>query len=159
MISAVDAIELRTERLWLRQWSEADLEPFAALNADPEVMEFMPALLTRAESDAMVDRIEDTFEQRRFGLFAVEVEATGDFAGYVGLWPATFDAPFTPAVEVGWRLARAQWGHGYATEAARVAVADGFDRLRLDEILSFTATINLRSRRGDGAPGYDARSA
>ena len=73
--------------------------------------------------------------------------ATGTFAGYVGLWPATFDAPFTPAVEVGWRLARAHWGHGYATEAARASVADGFDRLQLDEILSFTATINHRSRR------------
>jgi ribosomal-protein-alanine N-acetyltransferase len=143
----VDPLELQTERLRLRRWRDEDLEPLAALNADSEVMEFMPAPLTRAESDAMVGRFEDGFERRGFGVFAVEVSATGEFAGFVGLAAATFDAPFTPAVEVGWRLARHHWGFGYATEAATAALADGFDRLELDEIVSFTAVINQRSQR------------
>jgi ribosomal-protein-alanine N-acetyltransferase len=137
--------ELRTERLRLRRWTDADRAPFAALNADPDVMEFLPKLLTRAESDDFVDRIETTFDELGFGLWAVELP-DGTFAGYVGLWPATFEAPFNPAVEVGWRLARAAWGQGVASEAARAAVADGFARLDLDEILSFTAVANVRSR-------------
>jgi ribosomal-protein-alanine N-acetyltransferase len=138
--------ELRTERLRLRRWTDADRRPFAELNADPVVMEFLPKLLTRAESDDFVDRIEVTFEEVGYGLWAVEVLGTGTFAGYVGLWPATFDAPFTPAVEVGWRLARHAWGQGIASEAARASVDDGFARLDLDEILSFTAVGNVRSR-------------
>jgi len=139
--------ELPTPRLRMRRWREDDLEPFAALNADPVVMEHYSAPLTRAESDQMVERIEATFEREGYGLWAVEISSTGAFAGYVGLWPATFEAPFTPAVEVGWRLAKETWGRGYATEAARVAIADGFDRLGLSEIVSFTAAVNDRSRR------------
>lgn len=140
-------LELRTERLRLRRWTDADRDPFAALNADPDVMEFFPAPLSRAESDAFVDRIEAHFDEHDFGLWAVESAATGDFTGYVGLWPATFEAHFTPAIEVGWRLARRWWGSGIATEAARAAMADGFERLRLDEIVSMTARVNVRSRR------------
>lgn len=140
-------LELTTARLRLRRWRGADLEPFAALNADPVVMEHFPAPLTRTESDDMVARIEATFEREGVGLWAVEVADTGTFAGFVGLWPATFPAPFTPAVEVGWRLARHTWGQGYATEAARAAIADGFDRLALPEIVSFTAAVNVRSQR------------
>ena len=139
--------QLTSERLLLRRWKDADLEPFAALNADPIVMEHLPAMLSRAESDAFVARIEAHFDAHDFGLFAVAVRATGEFIGFVGLWPASFDAPFTPAVEVGWRLARTAWGHGYATEAARAAVRDGFERLGLDEIVSFTAQVNERSWR------------
>lgn len=139
--------ELTTDRLVLRRWKYADLAPFAALNADPVVMEYFQALMTGAESDAFVARIEAHFESNEFGLFAVEVQATGTFIGFVGLWPADFDAPFTPAVEVGWRLARSAWGNGYATEAARAAVADGFERLGMDEIVSFTAGVNDRSWR------------
>lgn len=139
--------ELRTERLRLRRWSDADLEPFAALNADPVVMEHFPAPLTRAKSDELVARIESTFDDEEVGLWAVEVTATGRFAGFTGLWPATFEAPFTPAVEVGWRLAREHWGQGYAPEAARASIADGFERLGLDEIVSMTAVGNDRSRR------------
>ncbi len=138
---------LTTERLVLRRWTDADLEPFAALNADPAVMEFLPAPLSRAESDAFVERIEATFDREGHGLWAVEVVGRDRLVGYVGLWPATFEAPFTPAVEVGWRLARSSWGRGYAPEAARAAVADGFERLGLGEILSFTAVANERSRR------------
>ncbi len=136
---------LATDRLVLRRWRESDLAPFAALNSDPVVMEHYPSPLSRAESDAMVARIEAHFAAHDFGLFAVEVRDTGEFIGYVGLWPTDFDAAFTPAVEVGWRLARTSWGHGFATEAARAAVVDGFERLGLDEIVSFTALLNERS--------------
>ncbi len=117
------------------------------MNADPVVMEFYPSTLTRSQSDALVDRIEEHFEAENFELWAVEVENTAKFVGYVGLWPATFEADFTPAVEVGWRLSREAWGHGYATEAADVAVTDGFSRLGLDQIVSFTSAINRPSRR------------
>jgi RimJ/RimL family protein N-acetyltransferase len=138
---------LPTERLLLRRWRTSDLAPFAALNADPVVMESFPKPLTRAESDAMVERIETSFSRDGLGLWAVEVVASGEFAGFVGLWRPGFEAHFTPAVEVGWRLAARHWGRGYATEAARAAVADGFDRLGLDEIVSFTSVDNERSRR------------
>ena len=141
------AREIQTERLTLRRWKESDREPFAELNADPEVMEHFPSALSREESDGFVDAIEAHFEANGFGLWAVEVNATAEFAGFTGLWPATFDAHFTPAVEIGWRLAKLHWGRGYAPEAARAAVADGFGRLELDEIVSFTAAININSRR------------
>lgn len=139
--------ELETERLRLRRWREGDREPFAALNADPVVMEHLPALTSRAESDAMVDRIEAHFDRRGFGLWAVEVRGGAPFVGFVGLWTPMFEAHFTPAVEVGWRLARAHWGHGYATEAARAAVDYGFEELELEEIVAFTVPGNFRSRR------------
>jgi RimJ/RimL family protein N-acetyltransferase len=139
--------ELRTSRLILRRWRDTDRAPFAALNADPAVMEHFPAPLTREQSDDLVDRIEVGFEERGWGLWAVEIPGTEAFAGFVGLNPATFDAPFTPAVEVGWRLAREQWGNGYATEGARAALAFGFDAIALDEIVSFTTHANTPSRR------------
>lgn len=138
---------LETARLVLRRWRDSDRPAFAALNADPVVMEHFVAPLTREESDAFVDRIEGHFEQHGWGLWAVEVEGGPAFIGYVGLWPAKFAAPFTPAVEVGWRLAHEHWGRGYAPEAAAAAVADGFSRLGLDEIVSFTAVGNDRSMR------------
>ena len=141
------APELETERLRLRSWRPEDREPFAALNADPRVMEFYPATLSRAQSDTLVDRIEQSFRERGYGLFAVEEGATQRFLGYVGLWDASFDAAFTPAVEIGWRLASQVWGQGYAPEAARRVLADGFGRVGLAEIVSFTSRINLRSRR------------
>jgi RimJ/RimL family protein N-acetyltransferase len=138
---------LETERLLLRRWRESDREPFAALNADPEVMRYFMKRLIRVESDAMVDRIESHFVEHGWGLWAVQRRDTDEFIGFTGLWPATFEAPFTPAVEVGWRLRRSAWGFGFATEAATAAVVDGFERLRLPEILSFTATANERSWR------------
>jgi RimJ/RimL family protein N-acetyltransferase len=139
--------ELRTSRLVLRRWRDDDRELFAALNADPVVMEHFPARLGRAESDAFVDRIQSGLEERGWGLWAVEVPGAAAFVGFVGLNPATFDAPFTPAVEVGWRLAREHWGNGYATEGARAALDFGFGTLALDEIVSFTTHGNARSRR------------
>jgi RimJ/RimL family protein N-acetyltransferase len=138
---------LRTSRLLLRRWRDDDRDPFAALNADAVVMEHFSAPLRGAESEAFVDRIERGFDERGWGLWAVEVPGTAPFIGFVGLNPVTFEAPFTPAVEVGWRLAREHWGHGYATEAARAALEFGFETLALDEIVSFTTQGNTRSRR------------
>ena len=140
---------IRTERLLLRGWTEDDRAPFAALNADPEVMEHFPAPLTRAESDAFVDRIERHFEAHGFGLWAVETG--GELAGYTGLSIPRFHADWMegreqPIVEIGWRLARSVWGHGYATEAARACARFAFDHLGRTEIVSFTVVGNLRSR-------------
>jgi len=140
-------MELRTDRLVLRRWRDDDRAPFAALNADREVMKHFPSTLTRAESDAFIDRIEVFLEANGYGLWAVERLDRDEFIGFVGLALASFEAHFTPAVEVGWRLGRQHWGHGFATEAARIAVTDGFERLGLDEIVSFTATTNLPSQR------------
>lgn len=136
---------LRTPRLVLRQWRDADLEPFAAMNADPEVMALMPAPLDRAGSDALVARFRRQFDQHGFGLWAVGAPGVADLLGFVGLSIPNFTAPFTPCVEVGWRLARRYWGRGYATEAARAAVAVGFTVVGLPEIVSFTTPTSLRS--------------
>lgn len=139
--------ELRTERLLLRRWRAEDREPFAALNADPPVMEHFPGPYSRAESDAAVDRIEAHFQQHGFGLWAVEIPDVAPFAGFVGLSIPRFEASFTPCVEIGWRLAADHWGRGYATEGARAALAFGFESLRLNEIVSYTVPENVRSRR------------
>jgi RimJ/RimL family protein N-acetyltransferase len=138
--------ELQTDRLLLRRWRPADREPLAALNADPRVAEFLGAL-SREESDSLAARIEAGFEQRGFGFWAVEIRGGAAFAGFVGLSVPRFEAHFTPCVEIGWRLAAEHWGHGYATEGARAALAFGFDELRLVEIVAFTAPGNTRSRR------------
>lgn len=137
---------METERLIMRRWREADRRPFAELNADPEVMEHFPAPLTREQSDAMVDRIESAFDEHGYGLWALEVRATGEFVGFTGLAWQTFEARFTPALEVGWRLARSAWGRGYASEAARAAIGYGFGPAGQDELVSMTAVANLRSR-------------
>jgi RimJ/RimL family protein N-acetyltransferase len=139
--------ELRTERLVLRAWRDADRTPFAAMNADPVVMEHFPSTLTRAQSDAMVDLIQQRWADGRPSLWAVEVPAVADFVGFVGLLEPSFTAPFTPCVEVGWRLAAPFWGHGYAPEGAAAALEHGFDVLDLGEIVSFTVRANDRSRR------------
>ena len=138
---------LRTDRLVLRQWRASDREPFARLNADLVVMEHFPSALDRTQSDAFADRIQASFDTLSYGAWAVEVPGKAGFIGYVGLTLHTFEAHFTPAVEVGWRLDRDYWGQGFATEAAQAAVADGFDRVGLDEIVSFTAPANVRSVR------------
>ena len=130
---------LRTDRLLLRRWRDEDLLPFAALNADADVMACFPALLTKEQSDALAASIEAHFDDVGFGLWAVEVCGRLPFIGFVGLNRVPFTAHFTPAVEIGWRLARPQWGNGYATEAARAALNLGFAEFGLSEIVSFTA--------------------
>jgi RimJ/RimL family protein N-acetyltransferase len=141
-----DLIELETKRLLLRQWRPADCVPFAAQNADSRVMEFFPSLLTRSESDAMADRCRLFIEERGWGLWAVESKVTREFIGFVGLHTPCAELPFSPCVEVAWRLAFHHWGKGLASEAAREALRVGFGLLGLREIVSFTAVGNLRSR-------------
>lgn len=135
---------IETPRLLLRPWREEDAEPFAALNADPAVMEHFPAPLTRADSDAMMERIRGRFEHERFGLWAVEVPGVSPFIGFTGLSRPTW---WPEVVEVGWRLAHAHWDRGYATEAARAALDWGFGSVRLDEIVAFVVPSNVRSQR------------
>ena len=148
-----DAPELTTPRLRLRAWTERDLAPFAALNADPRVMEFFPAPLSGAESDALVAHIREHFARYGYGFWAVQAPGVADFIGFVGLAVPTFQARFTPCVEIAWRLAYDYWGRGYSSEAA-VAVAEfAFTSLRLDEIVAFTVPDNLRSRRVMGRLG------
>lgn len=137
---------LQTARLRLRRWMPSDLEPFAALNRDAEVMRYFPALRDRAESAASMDRFEASFEANGFGFWAMDLPDAG-FIGFCGLAVPGFAAHFTPCVEIGWRMARAHWGRGYAAEAARAALADGFSRLGLAAVVAFTAEGNLPSRR------------
>jgi RimJ/RimL family protein N-acetyltransferase len=138
---------IETERLLLRHWRKEDREAFYRLNTDTRVMQFMPACLTRAESDQLFQRISEHFRKHNFGLYAAESREGESFIGYLGLAVPSFEAHFTPCVEIGWRLSVAHWGRGLATEGARAVVKHGFGELRLDEIVSFTVPENLRSRR------------
>ncbi|MEF9887269.1 GNAT family N-acetyltransferase [Streptomyces sp. P9-A4] len=137
--------ELRTDRLLLRRWRESDREPWAAMNADPEVREHLGELLTRERSDAVVAAMRADFEARGFGWWALELRETGEFIGRAGLDRVGTDMPFA-GVDVGWRLTRAAWGHGYATEAALACLAFGFEALGLPEVLATTTVHNLRSQ-------------
>jgi RimJ/RimL family protein N-acetyltransferase len=134
---------LFTERLILRQWQESDREPWARLNADPQVREFFPRCLTRDESDAAVNGAREWIETRGWGSWAAEVRGGPPFIGFVGL----SEPGFRPGVEIGWRLAREHWGHGYASEAALASLRFGFEKLTLEEIVAFTVPLNERSRR------------
>lgn len=139
--------ELRTQRLLLRHWRATDRAPFAALNADPLAMAHFPATLTRAESDAFVDRMQARLTENGWGLWALERLADGEFLGFTGLAHLADGLPFAPATEVGWRLRRELWGHGYATEAGRAALDHAFSVLALDEVVSMTAVTNTASQR------------
>lgn len=136
---------LESERLVLRSWREEDREPFAAMNADPRVMEFFPSVQTREQSDLLVNRAAEVFREHGFQFWACEEKASGRFIGFIGLSRPMFEAAFQPCVEIGWRLAHHAWGKGYATEGAKRALRYGFEELGLPEIVSFTATTNLRS--------------
>lgn len=138
--------DLRTDRLLLRRWRESDREPFAAIGADPTVMRYFPAALTRAESDALAARADALFEQHGYGLWALEHASSGAFLGFTGLAPMPDGVPGAGGVEVGWRLGRKFWGQGYASEAARAALGFAFGELALSEVHSITAVINLPSR-------------
>ncbi|MCZ4499070.1 MAG: hypothetical protein JWQ74_1623 [Marmoricola sp.] len=138
--------ELTTERLLLRQWRDDDVLPLARINTDPQVMEFFPAPLTAEQTAEMVGRQQALLEAGLPALFATEIRETGEFIGFIGLSVPRFQAPFTPCVEIGWRLARAHWGQGYATEGAHVVLDHAFAELGLEEVVSFTSIANLRSR-------------
>lgn len=138
---------LTTDRLLLRRWRPEDREPFAQLNADPAVMRYFPSTLRRAESDALIERIEASIDELGYGLWAVERRSDGRFLGFAGLARHTFEAPFTPGVEIGWRFAAHAWGQGYATEAARAGLRFGFEQVGLDTILSWTSVLNGPSIR------------
>jgi RimJ/RimL family protein N-acetyltransferase len=136
----------RTRRLVLRGWRDSDRDAFAAMNADPEVMRYLPEALSRERSDAMFARLTAHLDREGWGLWALQRVDTGEVAGFTGLAVPGHDLPFQPSVEVGWRLARSAWGHGFATEAAREALGVGFDELGLAEVVSFTTVANTRSR-------------
>ncbi|WP_374582859.1 GNAT family N-acetyltransferase [Pseudoduganella sp.] len=138
--------EITTERLRLRQWTPGDYGPFAAINADPRVMEFFPSVLTRQQSDAMADRCSALIRENGWGPWVAELKDSRQFIGLVGLQRPRVDLPFSPCVEVLWRLAFDHWGKGYASEAAKAAIGFGFQSLGLTEIVSFTALCNSRSR-------------
>ena len=142
-----DGAVLLTERLILRHWHPCDREPFARLNADPQVMQFLPRLLSPEESDAAARRIEDHFRRHGFGLYAAELRERGEFIGFIGLSIPAFKARFSPCIEIGWRLAAAHWGKGLATEGAHAVAGHAFGELSLAEIVSFTVPANTRSRR------------
>jgi len=136
---------IKTKRLILRPWREEDFEPFAELNADWRVMEYFPLILSREESDKLALQISTKIKEQGWGFWAVSVPGVTDFIGFIGLSAPSFNAHFTPAVEVGWRLAYDYWGRGYATEGAKAAIKYGFEKLGLEEIVSFTAEQNHRS--------------
>lgn len=138
---------LETPRLILRNWQVSDREPFFAMNRDPRVMEFMPRLLSREESDAFIDRAARRMQENGFGLWALERKDNGRFIGFTGLNSPDWEAHFTPCVEIGWRLEFGAWGNGFATEAAMAALRFGFGEIQLEEIVSFTVPANVRSRR------------
>jgi ribosomal-protein-alanine N-acetyltransferase len=133
----------KTQRLILRRWADDDRAPFAEMNADPAVMRYFPKVMTTQESDAMVDRIEQGFENNGFGLWAVDID--GRFAGLTGLNRTSFETPMGPHVEIGWRFASWAWGHGYASEAAARVLAAAFDDFGLSEVYSFTTETNVKS--------------
>ncbi|HTT52688.1 MAG TPA: GNAT family N-acetyltransferase [Streptosporangiaceae bacterium] len=137
---------IRTERLVLRRWRDSDRAPFAALNADPEVMRYFPATLDRVASDSLVNVIEARFDHQGFGLWALEVPGIAEFIGFTGLNPMPSGVPGAGGMEIGWRLARAAWHQGYATEAATMAVDVAFNGAGLAELWSMTATVNEPSQ-------------
>lgn len=145
-LALVTGPSLTTDRLLLRRWTRADRAPFAGINADPEVMAYRYAPLSRRQSDELIDHEESNFERRRFGLWAVERRRDRRLLGFTGLATSDFGAPFCPAVDVGWQLARDAWGYGYATEGARAALAFAFDELGLPEVVAHTTRRNERSR-------------
>ena len=137
---------MKTDRLILRDWTDNDLEPFAELNADPDVMEFFPSVLSRSESDELARAIRNKIRIEGWGPWAVELRSSGEFIGVVGLQKTNMALPFSPSVEVAWRLAKAYWGNGYATEAATASLSYAANTLNINQVVSFTAKVNTRSQ-------------
>ncbi len=138
---------IETQRLLLRRWRESDLEDFAAMNADPQVMRFFPEPYDRARTKELYDRIQEEFAQYGYSLYAAEEKDSGSFMGLIGFHWARFEANFCPCLEIGWRLARGFWNKGYATEGARACLEYGFSQLGFEVVNSFTAEINKPSQR------------
>ncbi|MEJ8851257.1 GNAT family N-acetyltransferase [Variovorax rhizosphaerae] len=139
--------QIETERLLLRQWRRSDFPVFAQMSGDDEVMRFFPAKLSEEESNAMAQRCSDLIEQRGWGFWATQEKSSGSFIGFIGLHIPIAELPFSPCVEIGWRLSRPSWGKGLATEGAGAALAFAFDRLFLAEVVSFTTLNNAPSER------------
>lgn len=142
----MEIVELESDRLKLRKWKNEDFDLFAKMNADPDVMEYFLNVLDRKESDDLANKIVELMEKRSWGLWAVEELKTEKFIGFVGLHKPTYDLPFTPCTEIGWRLSRQYWGKGYATEASKIVLDYAFNKLHLDRVYSFTTVTNSRSR-------------
>ncbi len=139
------SLEVETPRLVLRQWRAADRKPFADLNGDPRVTQYLLPI-TPHESDALADRLAAGIDEHGWGFWAVEAPGVAPFIGFVGIKPLAPVLPFAPGVEIGWRLAQSYWGRGYASEAANAALRVGFEQVGMEEIVAFTAAANLRSR-------------
>jgi RimJ/RimL family protein N-acetyltransferase len=137
--------EVQTERLLLRQWKQEDFQPFYEMGRDERVMEYFPSLLDKQASDAIASKCQALIEAQGWGFWAVELKASGKFIGFIGLHIPSADLPFSPCVEVGWRLAYPYWGKGYATEGAKASLRFGFTELSLGEIVAFTSVLNLKS--------------
>jgi len=149
----MDEISINTERLLLRQWKDSDLPALVSMNQDPKVMEFIGPALNEADNRAMIERAKRNWVEHGYGRFAVEATKTSELIGFIGLAQCKFESHFTPAVEIGWRLAHNFWGLGYATEGAEAVMTWAFKNLDLHEIVSFTSTSNFRSRRVMGKIG------
>lgn len=140
-----DSYLIKTERLGLRNWESKDLDPMATINADPEVMEFFPKRATKKETALFIKRMQENYNDHGFCYFAVDVLATNEFIGFVGLLKQTYESPFTPCVDIGWRLKKSSWGKGYATEGAKACLEYGFHELGLESIYSVASVINTKS--------------
>jgi len=138
-------IQLQSERLILRQWEDKDYSPFATINTDPEVMQYTPIILSTEESNQFADRLRDIIQSQGWGLWALELKDTGEFIGYAGLHDIDSQLPFAPGIEIGWRLSKEHWGHGYATEAAKEVLRFAFISLQLEKVYSFTSKLNVKS--------------
>jgi [ribosomal protein S5]-alanine N-acetyltransferase len=138
---------ISTERLGMRHWLESDIFPLAEMNSDKQVMQFFPKTLSFDESVEMLNRINNHFDRNGFGLYAVELKSSNEFIGFTGFSIPSFNSHFTPCIEIGWRYKKEVWGNGYATEAARACLQYGFDTLKFDKILSFTAVVNKPSEK------------
>jgi RimJ/RimL family protein N-acetyltransferase len=142
-----EQVILTTERLVLRPWTQSDLEPMAAMNADSRVMEYFPGIKSRAESEKEMESLQEHIEKYGWGFWAASLRETGQWIGLIGLKHVSIAAHFTPAIEVGWRLSQPFWGKGFATEGARASLQYGFEVLKVPEIVSYAPTQNIPSRR------------